>query len=57
MYNKDERFKAIEKMKERESLFNDRISELKKLNKQKEAEQKQLQISKAERVQYLMTLH
>ena len=32
-HGKDERFKAIEKMRERESLFNDYVSELRKKEK------------------------
>ena len=49
-YGKDERFKSIEKMKEREALFQERISELKKINRQKEEEQRQTQRTRAERV-------
>ncbi len=50
MYGKDERFKAIDKMRERESLFQERISELKKINKQKETDQKMTQKNRNEKV-------
>lgn len=35
-YGKDERFKSVEKMREREQLFSDYIAELKKVSKHKE---------------------
>lgn len=35
-YGKDERFKSVEKMREREQLFTDYLAELKKLSKHKE---------------------
>ena len=35
-YGKDERFKSVEKMREREQLFTDYLAEMKKLNKHKE---------------------
>ena len=53
MYNKDERFKAIEKMRERESMFQERIMELKKINRQKGEDQKMAQKSKIEKVTFL----
>ena len=34
-YGKDERFKVVEKMREREQLFSDYLQELKKSGKQK----------------------
>ena len=48
--SKDERFKDIEKMREREALFHERITELKKINKQKEEGQKQAMKNKVEKV-------
>ena len=53
LYGKDERFKLVDKMKERESLFQERISELKKINKQREEEQRQSQRSRSEKVSKL----
>lgn len=35
-YSKDERFKSVEKMREREQLFTDYLAELKKVSKHKE---------------------
>ena len=35
-YGKDERFKSVEKMREREQLFTDYLAELKKVSKHKE---------------------
>lgn len=35
-YSKDERFKSVEKMREREQLFTDYLGELKKVGKHKE---------------------
>ena len=35
-YSKDERFKSVEKMREREQLFTDYLTELKKVSKHKE---------------------
>ena len=35
-YSKDSRFKAIEKMREREQMFTDYLTELKKASKHKE---------------------
>lgn len=35
-YSKDERFKSVEKMREREQLFTDYLAELKKVGKHKE---------------------
>ena len=35
-YGKDERFKSVEKMREREQLYTDYLAEMKKLNKYKE---------------------
>lgn len=51
-YGKDERFKCIEKMRERESMFGDYVSELRKKEKEEKSSQKerkalQLQSSKA----------
>ena len=49
-YSRDERFKSIEKMKEREQLFSEYLSELKRRSKQKEGGQKQSTKYKAEKV-------
>lgn len=49
-YSKDERFKSVDKMKEREQLFTDHLTELKRLSKQKDGSQKQTTKSKAEKV-------
>lgn len=40
-YARDERFKAIEKMKEREQLFNDYLNDLRKHDKEKKYEEKE----------------
>uniref|UniRef100_A0A1X7VJW6 Transcription elongation regulator 1 n=3 Tax=Amphimedon queenslandica TaxID=400682 RepID=A0A1X7VJW6_AMPQE len=48
-YARCEKFKVIEKMKERESLFNEHLNELKKANKQRNEEQKQTQKTKEEK--------
>lgn len=40
-YNKDERFKGIEKMRERESLFNEYILELRKKEKEERFSQRE----------------
>ena len=52
-YGRDERFKAIEKMKERESLFNEYVNEMKKLAKERDEQQKMEIKNKAEKVRYL----
>ena len=50
-YGRDERFKSIEKMKEREQLFTEHLAELRKRSKQKEGGgQKQAARTKAEKV-------
>ena len=51
--NQDDRFKAIEKMKDREAMFNDYISELKKSVKQHEEKTKQDAKDKLEKVRKL----
>ena len=48
--SKNEKFKIIEKMKERETLFNEYINELKKQAKLHEEERKKAQKDKAEKV-------
>lgn len=40
-YGKDERFKNIEKMRERESMFNDFVQELRKLEREKRLSQRE----------------
>lgn len=40
-FGKDERFKAIEKMRERESIFNDHLSDLRKKEKEERTLQKE----------------
>lgn len=52
-YGRDERFKIIEKMKERESLFNEYVNEMKKLAKERDEQQKMAIKNKAEKVRYL----
>lgn len=47
-YSKDERFKAIEKMRERESLFQDHLSELRK--REKEEKQREREKVRAQRI-------
>ena len=49
-YGKEERFRAIEKMRDREQLFSEYLSELKKANKMKDEHHKQAAKSKAEKV-------
>ena len=44
------RFKCIDKMKEREMLFQERVSELKKVNRQREEDQRQAARSRGEKV-------
>ena len=48
--NQDDRFKAIEKMKDRETLFNEYVSELKKTVKQHEEKTRQDARDKLEKV-------
>ncbi len=50
MFSKDERFKCIDKMRERETLFQERVSELKKVNRQREEDQRQAARSRGEKV-------
>ena len=49
-YGKDERFKGIERMREREQLFSEYMTELKKASKQKEEHHKQTTKSKTDKV-------
>jgi len=49
-YGKEERFKAIEKMRDREQLFSEYLLELKKANKMRDEHHKQAAKSKAEKV-------
>lgn len=49
-FGKDERFKVIEKMREREQLFTEYVTELKKASKQREEHQRHSSKSKAEKV-------
>ena len=49
-YGKDERFKAMEKMRDREQLFSEYLSELKKASKMKDEQLRSAAKSKAEKV-------
>lgn len=49
-FGKDERFKAVEKMREREQLFSEFLGELKKVGSKPKVEHKQPSKSKAEKV-------
>lgn len=49
-HGKDERFKAVEKMREREQMFTDFLGELKKASNKIREEQKASTKSKAEKV-------
>ena len=49
-YSKHESFKGIERMREREALFNEHLEELKTSRKSKEEQQKQAARSRAEKV-------
>lgn len=40
-YGKDERFKAIEKMREREGIFSDFVSDLRRKEKEEKSQQKE----------------
>ena len=49
-YGKDERFRSIEKMREREQLFTEYVTELRKASRLREEHQKRATKSKAEKV-------
>ena len=56
MFSKDDRYKCVDKMRERESLFQERVSELKKANRQREEEQKLAARSRSEKVSILVLM-
>jgi len=49
-FGKDERFKAMEKMRDREQLFSEYLAELKKASKMKDEQLRNAAKSKAEKV-------
>ena len=55
LHGRDERFRAIEKKREREAIFTDYLTELKKSSKVREVQQRHSTKSRTDRVRYLKT--
>ena len=53
LYGRDERFKAIDKKREREVIFAEYITELKKISKEREGHQRQSAKSRTDKVRVL----
>ena len=54
LYGRDERFKAVDKKREREVMFADYLTELKKSTREREGQQRQAVKSRADKVRGLV---
>ena len=55
-YGKDERFKAIEKMREREALFSDFVSDVRRKEKEEKSQQKE-KVCITQRARFVCLFH